>query len=111
MCRPWPLAEQLREPHRHGFEGQFRGRTVLRPSEVRGEDHLGTLGHEELDGGQRCTNAAVVGDDAGSVAFRERNVEVGAYEYAPTSNIQILELLDGHSDVPTSFVRSTSRFE
>ena len=105
------LAEELGQTHGHRRERELGGGAVLGAAEVRGQDDLGTLLDEVRDGRQRCADATVVGDGPRTVTLREGNVEVGAYEYAPTCNVEIFELLDHQSFEPTSFVRSTRRLE
>ena len=78
---------------------------------MRGKNHLCALCDKKFDRRQSCTNATVVGDDPRAVTLCERNVEVGAHEDAPTCNVEVFELFDRHSDLPTSTVRSTRRFE
>ena len=103
--------EQLRQPRRDRRERELRVRRALGPAEVRGDDHAGAGVAERLERGEAGPDPAVVGDRAGALV--QRDVQVGAQQHAPTRDALGEEVVEGahHSDLPTSVVRSTRRFE
>ena len=68
-------------------DGRVGGMTY----QVAGEDDLGALLEEELDGGDGGADAGVIGDLLGVV---ERDVEVGAHEHLLPLQIRLAECAD-----------------
>ena len=76
-------AQLLPQRLRDGCERELRIGAVLGSSEMGGHDDLGTRVRQRLERGHRRDDPARVGDVAVIV---ERNVQVGAHEYAPARN-------------------------
>src|SRR6185437_7135756 len=86
--------EELREPARDGRQRiGFRELAFLRPAEVRGRHHRGTLLEGQAIGRKGRPDARVVGDRA---AVAERHVEVGADEDAAPAERHVRHAKEVH---------------
>ena len=81
------LAQEPCEMLRNRFERELRVALPLRSSKVREQDHARAACEEFAQRGKRGANPSVVAD----LPVGERDVEVGAYEYAPTSDSVLCE--------------------
>ena len=106
-------AELLTERRGDRRQRQLRVGPVFRPTQVRGDHHLGAGVDKRLQRRHRGGDPARVGDDALVV---ERDVQVGAHQHAPPRNTfgqQVFQRWNCHdySDLPTSATRSMRRLE
>ncbi len=98
------VRDQLMEADAGRAQRVFLHRLALRPAEVRHEDDARAGLAQELDGGNGCADARVIGDDLAALLFLERDVEVHANQDAAPVQLDVAnrEFAHGRQPQPAS---------